>query len=101
MNASTPADKGRQDTPPSHLFFKGLAGLLLGFPLSLWLSWLLLYAGRTPGGAPTRDQVAMWLVVPLWCTVMGLVFLARTRLQCIAWLLCANALAGGLWWALQ
>ena len=78
-----------------------LAGLLLGFPLSLWLSWLLLYAGRTPGGAPTRDQVAMWLVVPLWCTVMGLVLLARTRLQCIGWLLCANALAGGLWWALQ
>ncbi|QNP47913.1 hypothetical protein [Diaphorobacter aerolatus] len=28
-----------------HLFFKGLVALLLGFPLSLWISWLLMYSG--------------------------------------------------------
>ena len=84
-----------------HLYFKGVAGLLLGFPLSLWISWLLMYTGLGPAFAPARDQVAMWLVVPLWCTVLCASFLASTRLRCVVWLLAANALAAGLWWVMR
>ena len=86
---------------PRHLLFKGLLGGLLGFPLSLWISWLLMYGGRAPSIAPTRDQVAMWLVVPLWCAVMGLAFLAGNRLRCVMWLALANLAAFTAWWALQ
>ena len=42
-----------------HLLFKGLTGFFLGFPLALWLSWLLTYGGLLPGFVPVRDQIAM------------------------------------------
>ncbi len=92
---------GTAQSASRHLFFKGIAGLLLGCPIALWLSWLLMYTGLGPPIAPVRDQVAMWIVFPLWATVLSLSFLANSRLQCIAWLMAACAVTGGLWWVLQ
>mgnify|MGYP000991654181 CR=1 FL=1 len=89
------------DDTRRHLLFKGLAGGLLGFPLSLWLSWVLMYGGRAPSIAPARDQVSMWLVVPLWCAVMGLAFLATSRARLLLWLGAANLLAFAAWRVLQ
>ncbi len=94
-------ENGNSKAESRHLFFKGVAGLLLGFPLSLWISWLVMYSGWGPAFAPARDQVSMWLVVPLWCTVLSVSFLAESRVRCLAWLLAANILAAGLWWGLQ
>ena len=88
-------------SPPRHLIFKGMAGFLLGFPLALWVSWLLFYGGLSPGPAVARDQVSMWAVVPLWCAAMGAAFLARSRGQCVAVLGALNAAAAALWWVLQ
>ena len=84
-----------------HLLFKGMAGAVLGFPLALWLSWLLMYTGLGPAVAPARDQVAMWIVVPLWCVPASLVFLADSRARCLGGLVAANGIAALLWWVLR
>ena len=86
-------------SPPRHLIFKGMAGFLLGFPLALWLSWLVMYGGALPGRMPVRDQLAMWLAVLLWGTVPCLTFLTSSRRQCLAVLVGAN-LAALLAWVL-
>lgn len=102
MQISPPAPSPSRNAPQHrHLFFKGVVGLLLGFPLALWISWLVMYTGLGPPLAPTRDQVAMWFVVPLWCAALSLAFLADSRLRCVAWFAAANAIAGALWWVLQ
>lgn len=84
-----------------HLLFKGLAAGLLGFPLSLWISWLLFYAGRQGSFVLIRDQGAMWAVVPLWCALISLAFVARSRAQCLAWLVAGNVLGAALCWSVQ
>ena len=73
MTAAAPRAASR------HLLFKGLAALVLGFPLALWLSWLLIYGGLLPAYVPVRDQIAMWLAVLLWGMVPCLAFLAPSR----------------------
>lgn len=87
--------------PTRHLLFKGIAGALLGFPLALWLSWLLYYGGRDLPLGPARDQVAMWTVVPLWCSVIALSFLAGSRGRCLVGLALANLAAASLWGVLR
>ncbi len=84
-----------------HLLFKGLAGFLLGLPLALWLSWLLMYGGLLPAYLPVRDQLSMWLAVLLWCAAPCVAFLARSRQQCLAVFLLANAAAFAAWKVLQ
>lgn len=86
---------------PRHLLFKGLTGLLLGFPLALWLSWLLMYGGLLPAFVPVRDQIAMWLAVLLWSAAPCAAFMAQSRRQCLAVFLLANAAAFAAWKVLQ
>lgn len=88
-------------TAPRHLLFKGLTGLLLGFPLALWLSWLLMYGGLLPAFVPVRDQIAMWLAVLLWSAAPCAAFMAQSRRQCLAVFLLANAAAFAAWKVLQ
>ncbi len=94
----------RESRAPSasrHLLFKGLTGFLLGFPLALWLSWLLMYGGLLPGFVPVRDQLAMWLAVLLWGCALCAAFLAQSRMQCATVFLLADAAAFAAWKALQ
>ncbi len=86
---------------PRHLLFKGLTGFLLGFPLALWLSWLLTYGGMLPAYVPVRDQIAMWLAVLLWCAAPCVAFLAQSRRQCAIAFLLVNATAFAAWRVLQ
>ena len=86
---------------PRHLLLKGVTGFFLGFPLALWLSWLLTYGGLLPGPFPVRDQIAMWLAVLLWCIAPCVAFLARSRAQCLGLFLAANAAAFAAWKVLQ
>ena len=86
---------------PRHLLAKGLTGFLLGFPLALWLSWLLTYGGLLPAYVPVRDQIAMWLAVLLWGAAPCVAFLARSRWQCLGAYLLANAAAFAAWKVLQ
>ena len=77
------------------------APIALGFPLALWLSWLLMYGGLLPKYVPVRDQVAMWLAVLLWCLALCASFMAQSRRQCLVAFGLANLLAFAAWWVLQ
>ncbi|MNS74796.1 hypothetical protein D3C71_1850530 [compost metagenome] len=92
---------GQAASTPRHLLFKGLTGFLLGFPLALWLSWLLMYGGLLPAFVPVRDQIAMWLAVLLWAIALCVAFLAQSRRQCTTAFLLANAAAFAAWKVLQ
>jgi len=78
------------------LLHHGLVGAVLGFPLSIWLSGLLVFHLTGGHADPAKYQVVMWSVVPLWAAVVGLSFLARSKVACWAWLLSANAIVAGL-----
>lgn len=59
-------------------FFKALAGLVLGFALSVGLSGLFAWFG--PGGlfgGSGKTQFTMWMVAPLWCGILSFCFLFR------------------------
>ncbi len=81
----------------AHWFGKSCAGLLLGLGLALAASGL--FAWLTPGGVPGGDgkiQVVMWLIAPLWATVLCFVHLFRDTRRAWIWLGAANLVAFGL-----
>lgn len=78
------------------LLHHGLVSAVLGYPLSIWLSGLLVFHIADNPPDPAEYQVAMWAVPLLWAGVVGLSFLARSKTACWAWLLGANAAAAGL-----
>ncbi|MCL7714799.1 hypothetical protein [Stenotrophomonas mori] len=84
-----------------HWLGKTLAGTLLGYPLSVALSGVI--ALLTPGGfaGEGKLQFNMWMIVPLWATVLGFVFLFRDAQRAWAWLGAATLAASGLLWALK
>lgn len=70
---------------------KILAGTLLGFTLAIGCSGLLV--ALTPDMAKViQGQLAMWLVMPVWLTVLGLVFLFASGWRAWLWLGAANLL---------
>ena len=79
-----------------HWLGKTMAGLLLGYALSLAFSGL--FALLTPGGlgGEGKIQVVMWTIAPAWATVLGFVYLFRDSRNAWLWLGGATALA----WAL-
>jgi len=79
---------------------KTLAGLLLGFSLSIIASGLLMTQLRELPVA-VSGQLAMWLVPPVWLLVLACVYFFASGLRAWAWLLGANALALGLWWLIR
>lgn len=78
------------------LLHHGVVGAVLGFPLAVWLSGLLVFHLTSGHDDPAKYQVAMWSVVPLWAATVGLSFMARGKLACWAWLIGANAVAAAL-----
>lgn len=91
----------RRATPPLDLLHHGLAGALLGFPLAVWLSGVLVYYAVDAAHDSAAYQVTMWVVPLLWAAVTGLAFMAPGKRACWAWLLAGNALAYGLLRAVQ
>jgi hypothetical protein len=100
--SAEPAATRRRKPPPIRPDWvsKTLAGLLLGFSLSIIASGLLMTRlGDMP--LPVSGQLAMWLVPPVWLGVLSLVYFFGSGLRAWAWLLGANAVALGVWWLLQ
>lgn len=71
---------------------KSAAGLLLGLALGLLAGNFVALLGA-PLPPPVRAQLAMWVVVPVWFTVLGTVYLFRSGIRAWAWL-SAALLAG-------
>lgn len=79
-----------------HWLAKILAGLLPGLGLAMGSSALLV--ALTPDLArAAQSQLAMWLVMPVWLTALGLVFLTANGWRAWLWLLAANAGVWGSW----
>jgi len=75
---------------------KTFAGVVLGAMLAFALAGIFAWAG--PGGItpPDKSQFVMWLIAPVWMTVLGFVWLFRTGTLALLWLGGANLLAWGL-----
>lgn len=80
-----------------HWFGKTCAGVVLGFGLALALSGLFAWLGPDgihAGGG--KNQFNMWLMAPIWATVLSFVYLFRNSLRAWLWLGAANVLAFAL-----
>lgn len=75
------------------LLHNGLLALVLGYPLAIAASGLLHRLMQALGAGPVVGQLAMWVVYPLWVTVIALVFLLPSKRAGWTWLVLANALA--------
>lgn len=84
-----------------HWLGKTLAGAVLGYTLSVALSGVI--ALLTPGGLEGggKIQFNMWMIAPLWATVLGFVYLFRDSLRAWLWLGLANAFAFAVLWGLS
>lgn len=81
-------------------FGKASAGFVCGFTLAIALTGLFAWFG--PGGlmhSSGKTQLNMWLVSPIWVTVLSVCFLFRSGARAWGWLLLANAVCFGLLFA--
>ena len=94
-------DAARTKLDSRHWFGKTSAGVLLGYTLAVALSGVI--AGLTPGGfeGGNKVQFNMWMIAPLWATVLGFVYLFRDSWRAWWWLALANVAAFGLLWAVR
>ena len=78
---------------------KTTAGTLLGFTLALAIAGL--FARLSPGGlhAPNKYQLVMWLIAPIWMSVLSFCFLFQSGKRAWLWLGAANALAYAVYFA--
>lgn len=79
-------------------FGKVSAAVVLGFTLSLALTSTFRSLSST-GDAffSAQGQIAMWLMAPIWCAVLGLCFLFRSTAHAWGGLAMANVLAWALY----
>ena len=79
-------------------FGKTSAAVILGFMLTLALTCTFVTI-FTKGDAyfSPQGQIAMWLVSPIWCLILGLCFLFRSGARAWGWLAAANVLAWALY----
>lgn len=81
-------------------FGKAAAGLVCGYVLAIALTGLFAWfgpAGLT--GSSGKTQLNMWLVAPLWVTVLACCFLFRSAARAWGWLLLASAVCMALLFA--
>lgn len=74
---------------------KSLAGLVLGFALALALVGLFARLGPQGLAGGNKYQLVMWMIAPIWLSVLAFVFLFRSGLRAWLWLGGASLLAHG------
>ena len=75
-------------------FGKVSAAIVLGFALSIALtSTVSALFSKGDGYFTAPGQLAMWLVSPIWCLILGLCFLFRSAARAWAMLALANLVA--------
>lgn len=80
---------------------KTLAGVILGFMLALALVGLFAWVG--PGGidAPEKNQFVMWMITPVWMLILSFIYLCRSGLRAMTYLVIANGIAHTLLYCLR
>ncbi|ATQ66788.1 MULTISPECIES: hypothetical protein [Methylosinus] len=74
---------------------KSLAGVVLGFALALALVGLFARLGPQGLEGGNKYQLVMWMIAPIWLSVLAFVFLFRSGLRAWLWLGGASLLAHG------
>ena len=102
MSGAEAKEAARVRLQSRHWFGKTVAGAVLGFGLALALSGL--FAWLSPGGIDAgggKAQFNMWLMAPIWATVLSFVYLFRDSLRAWLWLGAANVLAFAALWLVR
>lgn len=77
---------------------KASAAFVLGFTLAVALTCTFgTLFSRGDSYFTPQGQMAMWLMAPVWCLILGLCFLFRSGPRAWAWLAAANLLAWALY----
>ncbi|HMN82755.1 MAG TPA: hypothetical protein PKA20_22895 [Burkholderiaceae bacterium] len=94
MRPGAPETAGEQSAaaPRRDWVGKTLAGTLLGFALGISAGAFFVRFGPALS-LPVTAQLAMWIVTPVWFTVLSLCFLFGSGLRAWAWLGGAVALS--------
>lgn len=79
---------------------KTLAGVLLGLALALGASGVLSQL-LVPMPLPTRGQLVMWSVAPIWLGICSGVYFFTSGLRAWLWLGAATLLTHAAWYALR
>ena len=65
---------------------KASAGLVLGFSLALGLCGAFVSFGPGETGFSATGQFTMWLMAPLWASILSFCFLFRNGVRAWCWL---------------
>jgi hypothetical protein len=84
-----------------HWWTKTFAGAVLG--LTLAYAIVVIFAWYGPGGidAPVKVQFNMWLITPIWLTVLSLTYLFKTGVKAMLYLAVINLLFYSLFFTLR
>lgn len=72
---------------------KSLAGVVLGYAIALAISGLFAWLGYGGIDAPQKVQFNMWIISPIWLTILSFSFMFPTGVSAIKWLGSANLVA--------
>ncbi|GAA0823173.1 hypothetical protein GCM10009111_32440 [Colwellia asteriadis] len=76
-----------------HWWLKTFAGLLFGLTLAYALVGMFAWYGLGGIDAPVKVQFNMWMLSPIWLTVLTLTYLFKTGLKAFIYLGLANIVA--------
>ena len=84
-----------------HWWLKTSAGLILGLTLSYALIGIFAWYG--PGGidAAVKVQFNMWMISPIWLTILTFSYLFKTGLKAIIYLGSANIISYAIFFFLR
>lgn len=84
-----------------HWWRKSFIGIFLG--LSFAYSIVALFAWYGPGGieADIKVQFNMWMISPIWLTIIAFTFMFKTAKQALLYLLSANIISYAVFFALR
>lgn len=79
---------------------KTLAGIILGFGIALGCSGLFLLMASEMGSSASA-QLVMWLLSPVWLTILSTVYLFRSGPSAWLWLASLNILVFALFFLIK
>lgn len=79
---------------------KTLAGVLLGLTLTYVLISMFAWYGYGGIDAPAKVQFNMWMIAPIWLTILSMTYLFKTGVKAWLYLSLANLIAYGMFYLL-
>ncbi|MCX4192555.1 hypothetical protein [Methylophaga sp. OBS1] len=90
----------KQQTLHNDWLSKTVAGLILGFTAALGLSGVLLLIVSEMNRSASA-QLVMWLLSPMWLTLLSTVYLFRNGLRAWGWLALLNLMVYALFFLIK